>query len=150
MSMPYAEVTGKRGDPPQNLSMIFQDYLNRYVLKLTIRWPRATGLCPLHQERTPSFSANLERGIWHCFGCGRGGGVRAFALALGEPWASPRSESHTARAHRLRFQAERGARQILERRVEERDKALCAEHRELYGDALTAADLLGLFHRRSD
>ena len=36
------------------------------------------GLCPFHQEKTPSFSVNAERGFFHCFGCGAGGSVFNF------------------------------------------------------------------------
>lgn len=32
-------------------------------------------LCPFHEERTPSFSLNVERGVFHCFGCGENGNI---------------------------------------------------------------------------
>jgi DNA primase len=31
------------------------------------------GLCPFHEERTPSFSVDADRKLYHCFGCGVGG-----------------------------------------------------------------------------
>ena len=38
------------------------------------------GLCPFHAEKTPSFTVNDERGLFHCFGCGIGGTVFTFVM----------------------------------------------------------------------
>lgn len=39
---------------------------------------RYVGRCPFHEERTPSFSVNAERKLYHCFGCGAGGDLLRF------------------------------------------------------------------------
>src|ERR1700712_4163087 len=39
---------------------------------------RYTGLCPFHDERTPSFSVEPQEKLYHCFGCGVGGDVIKF------------------------------------------------------------------------
>jgi DNA primase len=43
------------------------------------RW---VGLCPFHQEKTPSFSVNAEMGVFHCFGCQRSGDAITFVREI--------------------------------------------------------------------
>src|SRR5207244_6839400 len=54
---------------------VISDYV---TLKKTGR--NHTGLCPFHSEKTPSFTVNEEKGIFHCFGCGAGGSVFHFLM----------------------------------------------------------------------
>jgi len=54
-----------------------EDVAGQYV-NLRRRGHVLTGLCPFHNEKTPSFNVNPSRGFYHCFGCGKGGDVFNF------------------------------------------------------------------------
>ena len=55
------------------------DIIGEYV-KLTRRGRDWWGLCPLHDEKTPSFSVSPGKQIFHCFGCNQGGDIFAFIM----------------------------------------------------------------------
>jgi DNA primase len=55
------------------------DFLRSYMT-LSPAGKNLRGLCPFHQEKTPSFMVSPERKMWHCFGCGLGGDVIKFAM----------------------------------------------------------------------
>lgn len=42
----------------------------------------AVGLCPFHNERTPSFHVSADKQVYHCFGCGAGGSVISFVMNI--------------------------------------------------------------------
>jgi DNA primase len=49
-------------------------------VRLENRGGRYLGLCPFHNEKTPSFSINPDLKLYHCFGCGAGGTVLNFVM----------------------------------------------------------------------
>ena len=55
------------------------DVISPYV-RLTKRGANYVGLCPFHNEKTPSFSVNTGRQSFHCFGCGVGGNSISFVM----------------------------------------------------------------------
>ena len=55
------------------------DVVSRHV-DLKKRGKNFFGLCPFHNEKTPSFSVAPDKGIYHCFGCGNGGNAVNFII----------------------------------------------------------------------
>ncbi len=55
------------------------DVVSKHV-DLTKRGRNFFGLCPFHNEKTPSFSVAPDKGIYHCFGCGQGGNAVNFIM----------------------------------------------------------------------
>ena len=53
------------------------DLISEYI-KLEKKGRNYLGLCPFHNERTPSFTVSREKKIFHCFGCNKGGNVFQF------------------------------------------------------------------------
>jgi DNA primase len=51
-------------------------------VSLTRAGQNLKGLCPFHQEKTPSFTVSSSRQIFHCFGCGAGGNVFTFLTRI--------------------------------------------------------------------
>ena len=57
---------------------------------------RFKGLCPFHQEKTPSFNVNGDKGFFKCFGCGVGGDVlKAASMAATTPGPAAASATTT-------------------------------------------------------
>src|SRR5579875_3243024 len=65
-------------------------------VKLMRRGREFTGLCPFHNEKTPSFSVVEEKGFYHCFGCGAHGDVIGFVMQT-ENLAFPEAVEQLAR-----------------------------------------------------
>ena len=58
------------------------DVVSQYVTLKRAGGGSLKGLCPFHDEKTPSFNVNPARQFFHCFGCGEGGDVIAFVMKV--------------------------------------------------------------------
>ena len=58
------------------------DVVSGYVRLTKRSGSNLFGLCPFHSEKTPSFSVNPDKQIYHCFGCGKGGSVINFIMEI--------------------------------------------------------------------
>ena len=70
------------------------DVVSQYV-KLTRRGSSYFGLCPFHNEKTPSFSVTPAKQMYYCFGCGAGGNVFNFVMEY-ENYSFGEALSHLA------------------------------------------------------
>jgi DNA primase len=60
-----------------DLVALVEDYL-----KLERRGKNMVGLCPFHNEKTPSFSVSPEKQLYHCFGCSASGNVFSLIMQM--------------------------------------------------------------------
>lgn len=59
-----------------------EEIVSEHVTLRTAGIGSMKGLCPFHDEKTPSFHIRPQLGHWHCFGCGEGGDVIAFVQKI--------------------------------------------------------------------
>lgn len=67
-----------------------------------------TGLCPFHQEKTPSFSVSADKGLYYCFGCGEGGDALRFVERV-ENLSFTEAVEHLAQRFGIPLEFEEGA-----------------------------------------
>lgn len=79
------------------------DVVSSYV-HLTKKGGNYFGLCPFHNEKTPSFSVSRDKQIYHCFGCKKGGGVISFIM----------EQEHLSYPDAVRFLAKRANMEVPE------------------------------------
>lgn len=98
------------------------------------------GLCPFHDEKTPSFHANPARGTFHCFGCGEGGDAIAFVQKI-EGLSFVEAMERLAGKYGIQLRYEEGESRGPRRDPQQRQRLLEA-HRlagELYAETLASA-----------
>ena len=110
-------------------------------IELKQRGRHLVGLCPLHPEKTPSFSVNPEKQVWHCFGCGKGGDVISLIQELkGISFKEACQYFHLEKSKPVvnsREQERKEALQAFSEWCKEKENDLCSELQVLNRMALT-------------
>jgi DNA primase catalytic core len=82
----------EKGTTEKQISMIPEEIVDQIIstakiedivqdfVKLKKRGSNYKGLCPFHTEKTPSFSVSPKKGMFKCFGCGKGGNAVSFVM----------------------------------------------------------------------
>ena len=96
------------------------------------------GLCPFHEEKTPSFSVDPEKGLYYCFGCHQGGDVFKFVMQL-EHLNFPETVERLARRYGVKLPP-RSPETKKRREAGERQRALLEEAQRFFAGCLEDAE----------
>ena len=72
-------------------------------VQLKKRGTSLIGLCPFHNEKTPSFNVSVTKGIFKCFGCGKGGDSLQFIMDH-EKYSYPEALKYLAAKYHIEFE----------------------------------------------
>ncbi len=89
-----------------------EDVVGDFVT-LKRRGANLTGLCPFHNEKTPSFSVNPARNIFKCFGCGKGGDPITFVMEH-ETIGYPEALRYIAKKYNIAIEETEVSKEFLE------------------------------------
>ncbi len=93
--------------PPHTISSVLETARIEEVVSdfvsLKRRGSNLIGLCPFHQEKTPSFSVSPSKGIFKCFGCGKGGDAAKFVMEH-EHYSYPEAIRYLAKKYNIEIE----------------------------------------------
>ena len=84
-------------------------------ITLKRRGSNFSGLCPFHNEKTPSFSVNPVRNIFKCFGCGKGGDPITFVMEH-ESISYPEALRYIAKKYNIGIEEKELSKEVIEER----------------------------------
>jgi DNA primase len=96
------------------------------------------GLCPFHEEKTPSFSVDAEKGLYYCFGCHQGGDVFKFVMQQ-DNLNFPEAVERLARRYGVQLPP-RSPEARRRREAGERQRELLREAQRFFSDCLEQAE----------
>ena len=93
-----------------------EDVVQEFV-SLKKRGVNYIGLCPFHNEKTPSFTVSPSKGIFKCFGCGKGGNAVNFIMEH-ESLSYPEALRYLARKYHIEIEEKELTAEDIERQNE--------------------------------
>ncbi|HCC71612.1 MAG TPA: DNA primase, partial [Bacteroidales bacterium] len=93
-----------------------EDVVQEFV-SLKKRGVNYIGLCPFHNEKTPSFTVSPSKGIFKCFGCGKGGNAVNFIMEH-ESLSYPEALRYLARKYHIEIEEKELTAEDIERKNE--------------------------------
>lgn len=123
-------------------SLISQDLINQIIdtarieevigefVNLRRRGSNLIGLCPFHDEKTPSFTVSPVKGFYKCFGCGAGGNVVKFLM----------EHEHYSFVEAIKYLARKYNIEVVEKELTTEEQEAAAEKESLYDVTSMAAD----------
>ncbi len=99
-----------------NIVEVIQEFVS-----LKKRGTNYIGLCPFHHEKTPSFNVSLSKGIYKCFGCGKGGSVVNFLM----------EHEHLSYPDALKYLARKYHIEVVEKELTDEEKQQQSERESL-------------------
>ena len=100
---------------------VVSDYVN-----LKRRGVNMIGLCPFHNEKTPSFTVSPSKNMYKCFGCGKGGSSVSFLMEH-EKFSYPEALRYLAKKYNIQVEEEEQSDEAKERELERQSYLLINE-----------------------
>lgn len=107
-----------------------EDVVQEFV-NLKRRGNNFTGLCPFHNEKTPSFSVSPSKNIYKCFGCGRGGNAVNFIMEH-EQSTYPEALRYLAKKYNIEIEEEEVTEEYKEAQRERDSLYIATEYAQTY------------------
>ena len=105
---------------------VVDDYVN-----LKRRGVNMIGLCPFHNEKTPSFTVSPSKNLYMCFGCGKGGGAVNFLMEH-EQFTYPEALRFLAQKYNIKIEEEKKSDEQIQRDNERQSYYLINEYAQDY------------------
>lgn len=116
-----------------------EDIVGDYV-QLKRRGANMLGLCPFHNEKTPSFTVSPSKNIYKCFGCGRGGNAVQFLMEH-ENFTFPEAIRHLAQRYSIELEETETSQEAIQERQYADSLFIVNEYaQEFYQDQLFNTD----------